>query len=183
MTRILAALLSAALLASCAARLPDGVRVASGPTATSALTSNSLAGPWRHYVDAKRAFAIDSPGRFVIDVAAPAVADWQRSTYVVRAGTLTFSVTAVERHPDDRRKIADLIGKNGLALEDWAWVHSTDGSLVFQREYRADGRLQRHRVVLAGRMIYELHVAGPADVYPEFAAQRFFGSFSLLLKT
>jgi hypothetical protein len=172
MTRILAFLLVVLALPACST-LPEGVAY-----------EPASAGTWHRYVDGLRAFTIDSPGRLQIRPAAiPARDEWQRSTYTLNAGTLRFSVTAIERHRGDRRSVNELVYRGGMALEDWTPISVPGAIKAYEKDYYTGARLQRHRIIFTHRMIYELHVAGPTDVYPNFSATRFFRSFSMLSKT
>jgi hypothetical protein len=137
---------------------------------------------WVAYEDWERGFAIDAPGRFEIRPAAFVQFGVMRpQSYTLERGTLRFSVVAVQRRRGDERHHFDIARDNGLDLAEWDRIKSV--LPTYQRHVRLDGKLYRQRLVFANRMVYELLVSGPAEVFPDFAAARFFDSFAVMVKT
>lgn len=137
---------------------------------------------WHGYVDWDRGFAVDAPGKFAIQPAAYIAAGLMPTqSYTVERGTLRFSVIAVQRRKGDERSASEMAGANGFDLREWDRIAGT--LPVYQRHVYLDGTLYRQRFVFTQRMVYELLVSGPADVYPDFAANRFLDSFAVLVKT
>jgi len=167
MTRIFFALLAILTLPGCAA-LPERV-------AHTALEHDY----WHGYVDWGRGFSVEAPGRFAIrpDDDGTAAHLMPRS-YVVDRGTLRFSIIA---YPNDRLSHPAVAADEAFNLMSWDELGGTWPA--FQRHVYQDGRLYRQRLVFANRMIYELIVSGPADVFPDFAATRFLESFVVMVKT
>ena len=170
MTRILFVLLAVLVLPSCST-LPKGV-------AHTPLQQDY----WHGYVDWVRGFSIEAPGTFTITPASYITAGViTPQAYTVERGTLRFSVVAVERRRSDERSAYEMAQQNGFDLADWDRI---DGTLpTYQRHVYLDGRMYRQRLVFSRRMVYELLVSGPADVFPDFAARRFFDSFVVMVKT
>lgn len=168
MTRILVVLLAILALPACST-LPD--RVAHMPPATPDY--------WHGYIDWGRGFSVEAPGRFAIrpDDDGTAVPPAPRA-YTLDRGTLRFSVMA---YPNDSQSYPQVIAEDAFDLMDWDRLGGEWPA--FQRHVYVDGRLYRQRLVFADRMIFELIVSGPADVFPDFAARRFFDSFIVMVKT
>ncbi len=137
---------------------------------------------WYAYADWSRGFIVDAPGRFAIRPDDDGFFDpLTARAYTLERGTLRFSVIAVQRRRNDARDAYAVADANGVDLQDWDAV---PGPLqVFQRHVYLDGKLYRQRIVFAHRMVYELLVSGPADVFPDYAARRFFDSFTVMTKT
>jgi hypothetical protein len=170
MARILVVLLAILVLPGCATR-PE--RVELSPQSPS---------HWVAYQDWERGFAIDAPGRFEIRPATFAQFGVMRpQSYTLDRGTLRFSVVAVQRRRTDDRHHFDIARDNGFDLASWDRIKSV--LPTYQRHVLIDGTLYRQRVVFANRMVYELLVSGPAGVFPDFAARRFFDSFAVMVKT
>lgn len=170
MTRTLVVLLAVLALSGCAAR-PE--RVAQTPQAP---------GHWIAYQDWERGFAVDAPGRLQIRPASFArIGVMPPQSYTLERGTLRFSVVAVQRRRGDERHHFEIARDNGFDLSGWDRIR---GALpIYQRHVLLDGKLYRQRLVFANRMVYELLVSGPAGVFPDFAARRFFDSFAVMVKT
>lgn len=170
MTRILVLLLAILVLPACST-LPERVAEAAYPKDY-----------WYSYVDWERGFSVDAPGRLAIREAAYITAGAMApQSYTINRGTLRFSIVAVERRPGDQRSHYELAAANGFDLMEWDRVRST--LPTFQRHVYFEGKLYRQRLVVTNRMVYELLVSGPADVFPDFAARRFLDSFIVMVKT
>ena len=169
MTRILLAFFAILVLPGCAA-LPARVQETPSPLV-----------PWISYADWERGFSIESPGRMEIRAASYVVTGTiAPQAYTAQRGTLRFSVVAVQRRKSDSRAPGEIARENGFDLADWERIAGT--LPAYQRHVRLGGRLYRQRLVFANRMVYELLVSGPADVFPDFAARRFFDSFIVMVK-
>ncbi|MGE3475882.1 MAG: hypothetical protein AB7H70_08745 [Rhodospirillaceae bacterium] len=170
MTRILVFLLAILALPGCAA-LPTGVD-----------HTAYARDYWHGYVDWTRGFAVDAPGRFTIAPARPITAGViAPQSYTLDRGTLRFSVVAVQRRKNDERSASEIAKQNGFDL--YAWDRIGGKLPAYQRHVYLDGKMYRQRLVFGPRMVYELLVSGPADVFPDFAARRFFDSFVVMVKT
>jgi hypothetical protein len=170
MTRILFVLLAILVLPGCST-LP--ARVEQAPHAT---------GHWTVTTDWARGFVIEAPGRFDIRPASYATPGVMAPyAYTLNRGTLRFSVVAVERRRGDERSHYELAEANGFNLMEWDRIAGT--LPTFQRHVYLDGKMYRQRIVFTRRMVYELLVSGPADVFPDFAARRFLDSFIVMVKT
>jgi hypothetical protein len=170
MTRILVFLLAILVLPGCSA-LPKGVE-------HTAYQQDY----WHGYVDWARGFAVEAPGQFTIAPAGYITAGvMPPQSYTLDRGTLRFSVVAVQRRKTDERSAFEIAEANGFDLYEWDRI---DGKLpVYQRHIYLEGKMYRQRLVFGQRMVYELLVSGPADVFPDFAARRFFDSFVVMVKT
>ena len=137
---------------------------------------------WYAYVDWSRGFTVDAPGRFAIRPEDDAGFEpLDARVYTLDRGTLRFSVIAVQRRRNDDRGAYEVAEANGFDLQDW---DEMPGDLpAFQRHVYLDGKLYRQRIVFTRRMVYELLVSGPADVFPDYAARRFFDSFTVMTRT
>lgn len=170
MTRILAFVLSILVLAGCST-LPERVQQVPAPTDFWVATS-----------DWARGFAVEAPGRFEIRPASYATPGVMAPhAYTLDRGTLRFSVIAVERRRGDERGHHELARDNGFNLMEWDHLGGTLPR--YQRNVYFEGKMYRQRIVFTKRMVYELLVSGPADVFPDFAASRFFDSFVVMVKT
>ncbi|MGE4063599.1 MAG: hypothetical protein AB7E79_09545 [Rhodospirillaceae bacterium] len=170
MTRILVFLLALLALPACST-LPE--RVVQAPAETF----------WMSYTDWARGFAVEAPGRFEIRPASyetPGV--MTPYSYTLDRGTLRFSVVAVERRRRDDRDHYTLSRDNGFDLMEWDRIMGTSLP-IYQRHVYLDGKMYRQRIVFTKRMVYELLVSGPADVFPDFVASRFLESFVVMVKT
>lgn len=171
MPRILVFLLAVGVLHGCAT-LPTRVQQSASPKDY-----------WVTYADWSRDFIIDAPGRFAIRPADDNdfVEPLAPRSYTLDRGTLRFSVIAVQRAREDERNAYEVAEGNGVDLQDWDRIPGLAPS--FQRHVYLDGKLYRQRIVFTRRMVYELLVSGPADVFPDYAARRFFDSFTVMIKT
>ncbi len=137
---------------------------------------------WYSYADWSRDFIIDAPGRFAIRPADDGFLEpLAARSYTLDRGTLRFSVVAVQRARNDERGAYEVAEENGVDLQDWDAIPAQVPS--YQRHVYLDGKLYRQRIVFTRRMVYELLVSGPADVFPDYAARRFFDSFTVMTKT
>jgi hypothetical protein len=167
MTRILLVLLAFLALPGCST-LPERVAHTSFAEDT-----------WHGYADWGRGFTVEAPGRFAIRPDDDGTGQvLEARSYTAERGSLRFSVVAI---PNDFRRHSAVIATESLDL--FLWDALGGEWPAFQRHVYLDGRLYRQRLVFADRMIYELIVSGPADVFPDFAARRFFDSFTVMVKT
>jgi hypothetical protein len=168
MTRILLVLLATLALPGCST-LPERV-----------VHTSFNEDSWHGYVDWGRGFTVEAPGRLAIRPDDDGTGQvLEARSYTTERGTLRFSILAV---PNDlRRPPSSRVGDEFFDLFFWEDLGGVWPS--FQRHVYLDGRLYRQRLVFADRMIYELIVSGPADVFPDFAARRFFDSFTVMVKT
>lgn len=168
MMRIFVALLAILALSGCST-LPERV-------AHTSFTRDH----WHGYIDWGRGFSVEAPGRFAIrpDEDDGTAARLEPRSYIIDRGTLRFSIVA---YPIDSRRHPAVVADESFDLVEWDPIKGEWPA--FQRHVYLDGRLYRQRLVFTDRMIFELIVAGPADVFPDFAARRFFDSFIVMVKT
>lgn len=87
----------------------------------------------------------------------------------------------VRRRKNDGRSAFEIAKQNGFDPDEWDRIGGKRPAC--QRHVYLDGKMSRQRLVFGPRMVYGLLVSGPADVFPDFAARRFFGSFVVMVKT
>ena len=133
---------------------------------------------WRTHTVEKQAFAVATPGVFIVNQQMMNFdgKDVPAQVYIAYDLGVDYSVSAVRRPDDDVRPFDEVAISMGLSGRDIE--QRNDGLPAFRHDVTLEGTRTQALLIFKDRMMYQLMVTTPAGSVS--SAQRFFDSFRLL---